>query len=60
MENLKDKMVSLNLDEANNNNNDKILNIIVQYYDLESSRVVIDHLGFRDKTWQQLPIFLCP
>ena len=47
MENLKDKMVSLNIDEANNYNNDKILNIIVQYYDLESSRVVIDHLGFR-------------
>ena len=32
---------------AISNNNDKILNIIVQYYDTESSRVVIDHLGSR-------------
>ena len=46
-EKLKDRKLSLNIDEATNNNNDKILNIIVQYYDTESSRVVIDHLGSR-------------
>ena len=46
-EKLKDRKLSLNIDEATNNNNDQILNIIVQYYDTESSRVVIDHLGSR-------------
>ena len=46
-EKLKDRKVSLNIDEATSYNNVKILNIIVQYYDLESSRVVIDHLGSR-------------
>ena len=44
---LKNKKLSLNIDEATNNKNDKILNIIVQYCDTESSRVVIDHLGSR-------------
>lgn len=44
---LKDRKLSLNIDEATNNTNDKILNIIAQYYDVESGRVVIDHLGSR-------------
>lgn len=44
---LKDKKLSLNIDEATNNNNDKILNIIVQYYDQDTCRVVVDHLGSR-------------
>ena len=44
---LKTKDLSLNIDEATNNNNDKILNVIVQYFDTDSDRVVVDHLGSR-------------
>ena len=44
---LKNRTISLNIDEATNNNNDKILNVITQYYDDEMGRVVIDHLGSR-------------
>lgn len=38
---------SLNLDEATNHANDKIVNILVQYYDDEVGKVVIDHFGSR-------------
>lgn len=41
------KMLSLNVDEATNNNNDKILNVLVQYFDEESNRIEIRHLGSR-------------
>ena len=44
---LKGQMLSLNADEATNNNNDKILNVIAQYYDEESSKIEIVHLGSR-------------
>ena len=44
---LKNRTISLNIDEATNNNNDKILNVLTQYYDDEMGRVVIDHLGSR-------------
>ncbi|XP_045177599.2 uncharacterized protein LOC123537819 [Mercenaria mercenaria] len=40
-------MLSLNVDEATNNNNDKILNVIAQYYDEESEKIEITHLGSR-------------
>ncbi|KAL5016272.1 hypothetical protein ScPMuIL_005861 [Solemya velum] len=43
----KDKFVSLNMDEATNKNNDKVLNILIHYFDEETSQVVIDHLGSR-------------
>lgn len=44
-EKVKGRMVSLNLDEATNNNNDKILNILIQYYDEEEEKIVLRHLG---------------
>lgn len=43
---VKDKFISLNMDEATNKNNDNVLNII-QYFDDETSQVVMDHLGSR-------------
>ena len=39
---------SLNVDEATNKNNDKIVNALVQYFDPDQGRVVIDHLGSRE------------
>ncbi|XP_060583200.1 uncharacterized protein LOC132739501 isoform X2 [Ruditapes philippinarum] len=44
---LRGQMLSLNIDEATNNNNDKILNVIVQYYDDEEKQVALRHLGSR-------------
>jgi hypothetical protein len=44
---VKDKFISLNMDEATNKNNDKVLNIIIQYFDDETNQVVLDHLGSR-------------
>ena len=44
---LKNQFFSLNIDEATNNNNDKILNVIVQYYDTEEAKICIHHLGSR-------------
>ena len=44
---LKGQILSLNLDEATNNNNDKILNILVQFYDDEDQKVMLHHLGSR-------------
>lgn len=46
---VKGKMVSLNIDEATNNNNDKILNILVQYYDESENKVQLRHLGSRSQ-----------
>lgn len=40
-------MFSLNADEATNNNNDKIFNVFAQYYDEESEKIEIAHLGSR-------------
>lgn len=40
-------MVSLNVDEATNNNNDKLINILIQFYDFEESKVVLRHMGSR-------------
>ena len=42
---VKNKFVSLNLDEATNKNNDKVLNVLIQYFDEETCQVTIDHLG---------------
>lgn len=44
---VKDKFISLNMDEATNKNNGKMLNILIQYFDDETSQVVMDHLGSR-------------
>jgi len=44
---VKDKFVSLNVDEATKKNNDKILNIVIQYFDEEDNNVALDHLGSR-------------
>ncbi|KAH3749420.1 hypothetical protein DPMN_183918 [Dreissena polymorpha] len=44
---VKGKSVSLNLDEATNNNNDKIVNILIQFYDEEENQIVLRHLGSR-------------
>ena len=38
---------SINMDEATNNAMDKLINVIVQYYDNKQGKVVIDHLGTR-------------
>ena len=38
---------SINVDEATNNAMDKLINVIVQYYDNKQGKVVIDHLGTR-------------
>ena len=46
-EKMKGQMVSLNLDEATNNNNDKVLNVLVQYFDEETNKVELRHLGSR-------------
>jgi len=46
-ENLKNKMVSLNIDEPTNNNNDKMLNVIAQHYNTCHGQFVIEHLGSR-------------
>ena len=58
---LKEKMFSLNVDEATNNNNDKILNVIVQYFDendgqvaanlLDSIESILQEYGFQ---WKQV------
>lgn len=40
-------MVSLNVDEATNNNNDKLINILIQFYDDEESKVVLRNMGSR-------------
>lgn len=44
---VKDQLISLNLNEATNRNQDKVLNILVQYFDSETNKIVIDHLGSR-------------
>ena len=44
---LRGTMLSLNLDEATNINNDKILNVLVQYYDEEEGKIQLRHLGTR-------------
>ena len=44
---VKEKYVSLNIDEATNNNNDKVLNIMIQYFDEETNKVELRHLGTR-------------
>lgn len=44
---LKGKMFSQNVDKATNNNNDKILNVLVQYYDEDSGQIELAHLGSR-------------
>lgn len=44
---LKGEMLSLNMDEATNNSNDKILNILVQFYDKEENKIELAHLGSR-------------
>lgn len=44
---MRNKFVSLNLDEATNKNNDKVLNILVQYFDDDTNKVAVDHLGSR-------------
>ena len=41
------KMVSLNLDEATNNNNDKIVNILIQVYGEDEKQIFLRHLGSR-------------
>ena len=38
---------SINVDEATNNAMDKLISVIVQYYDNKQGKVVIDHLGTR-------------
>ncbi|KAJ8303063.1 hypothetical protein KUTeg_019459 [Tegillarca granosa] len=43
--NLNGRFFSLNLDEATNNNMDKIVNVIIQYFDEISGKVVIEHFG---------------
>ena len=45
------KMVSLNLDEATNNNNDKIVNILIQVYDEDEKQILQRHLGSRIQNW---------
>lgn len=42
---LKDRFFSLNLDEATNNANDKIVNILVRFFDEDQGEVVTEHLG---------------
>jgi len=44
---LKGQVLSLNCDEATNNNNDKILNVLIQYFDEETGKIEIAHLGSR-------------
>lgn len=44
---MRNKFVSLNLDEATNKNNDKVLNILVQYFDDDTNKVAVEHLGSR-------------
>lgn len=44
---LKGKLISLNIDEATNNNNDKIINILVQYFDHQEGCIQLRHLGSR-------------
>jgi hypothetical protein len=44
---LKGKFFSLNIDEATNNSMDKLINVMLQHYDEEQGRVVLDHLGTR-------------
>ncbi|XP_045192915.2 uncharacterized protein LOC123549137 [Mercenaria mercenaria] len=44
---IKGQMVSLNLDEATSNSNDKVLNVIIQYFDREENKIELRHLGTR-------------
>ena len=44
---LNGEMFSLNTDEATSNNNDKIINVMIQYYDKETSKIELAHLGSR-------------
>lgn len=44
---IKDKFISLNLDEATNNSYDKVLNVLVQFYDEEEGKIQLRHLGSR-------------
>ena len=44
---LKGSFFSLNVDEATNNAMDKVVNVLVQYYDDSLGKVVVDHLGTR-------------
>eukprot|EP00745_Piridium_sociabile_P045197 TRINITY_DN969_c0_g2_i2.p1 TRINITY_DN969_c0_g2~~TRINITY_DN969_c0_g2_i2.p1 ORF type:complete len:254 (+),score=37.07 TRINITY_DN969_c0_g2_i2:2304-3065(+) len=39
---------SLTVDEATNANNDKIVNVLLQYFDVELGKVVAEHLGSRE------------
>ena len=47
MQKLRATPFSLNMDEATNNANDKILNILVQYFDKVHERVIFEHLASR-------------
>lgn len=44
---LKGKMFSFNVEDATNSNNDKILNVIVQYYEQNDGQVALANLGSR-------------
>lgn len=46
---------SLNVDEAMNNALDKILNIMVHFYDDEQKKVVSDHLGSKKENFATAP-----
>lgn len=47
-EKLRQSHFSLNLDEATNNAGDKIFNVIVQYFDTEQGKVVMEHFWSRE------------
>lgn len=42
---LQNRMFSLNADEATNVNNDRILNVLVRFFDEDMKKVVTQHLG---------------
>jgi len=44
---IKGKYVSLNLDEATNNSYNKVLNVLVQYFDEEEGKIQLRHMGSR-------------
>lgn len=44
-EKLQNKMFSLNADEATDVNNDRILNVLIRFFDEEMEKVVTQHLG---------------
>ena len=46
-EKLKGKFFSLNVEEATNNSMDKIINILIQYFDEDTQRTAFEHLGSR-------------